>query len=244
MQLRNKQERKNKEFEINRPHNAGRLYNFFISFKFRETIELLPFPIKGLSVLDICCGSGMISEYYTKEGTVVTGTDISPECIERARVRAQRYGFSSKFQVADSENLPFPDNSFDIVSVHDGLHHLAKPWKAVKEMGRVARKGIIIIEPAKTLMTEFSILLGISLRYEGPDFVYRFRKDEFISWLKESGIRKAIIKRYIMYYSHKPGRLFRIFDFPPLFLLAKIVFYLINIFLGRFGNKIQVIGLK
>ncbi len=51
--------------------------------------------------------------------------------------------------MADATNLPFPDNTFDVVSVHDGLHHLSEPWKAVREMVRVAKKGIVIIEPAK-----------------------------------------------------------------------------------------------
>ncbi len=235
----------NNEFEIDRPHGSGCLYNFLLNHKFQNAVELLPFPIKALTVLDICCGSGMISEYYAKEGAIVTGTDISPECIKRAKIRSRRYGFLAKFQVADSENLPFSDSSFDIVSVHDGLHHLNDPRRAVKEMGRVAKKGVIIIEPAKALITRISVLLGISKDYEeAGNFVYRFKKDELKSWLKEAGIRKVISKRYIMYYPHKPGRLFRIFDNRILFYIAQKLFQVLNILFGKFGNKIQVIGLK
>ena len=232
------------EFEIIRPHNAGQLYNFLINYKFSKALEVLPFSVEVLSVLDVCCGSGMISEYYAKEGAKVTGIDISPECIDRTKIRSQRYGFSAKFQIADSRNLPFLDNTFDIVSVHDGLHHLSNPKKAVTEMVRVAKRAVIIIEPAKALITDFSILLRFSRRYEGSDFVYRFRKNEIMLWLKESGIKEIIIKRYLMYYPHKPGRVFKIFDFPPLFCLLKIIFYLANFILGKFGNKIQVVGLK
>lgn len=236
--------RDNKEFEINRPHNAGRLYNFLINYKFQKALEVLPFPIKGLSVLDICCGSGMISEYYAKKGAKVSGIDLSPEAIGRASIRSKRYDFQAEFRIADSTNLPFPDNSFDIVSVHDGLHHLNNPKKAVKEMARLARKGVIIIEPAKALITELSILLGVSLRYEGADFVYRFKKDELTSWLKEFGIKKVLVKRYIMYYPHKPGRFFRIFDNVVLFYIVKKIFEIVNMLFGKFGNKIQTIGLK
>lgn len=235
---------KDEKFETSRPHNAGRLYNFLINYKFQTALEVLPFSIKGLSVLDICCGSGMISEYYAKKGTKVTGTDLSFECIERAKIRSQKYGFSAKFQVADSKNLPFPDNSFDIVSVHDGLHHLNNPEKAVKEMARLAKKGVVIIEPAKALLTELSILLGVSLKYEGADFVYRFKKDELTSWLKEFGIKKVLIKRYMMYYPHKPGRFFRIFDNGVLFHIVKRIFEVVNMLFGGFGNKIHVIGFK
>jgi len=233
-----------KEFEINRPHNAGRLYNFLVNYKFQTALEVLPLPIKGLSVLDICCGSGMISEYYAKKGAKVSGIDLSPEAVERASIRSKRYDFQAEFRIADSTNLPFPDNSFDIVSVHDGLHHLNNPKKAVKEMARLAKKGIIIIEPARALITELSILLGVSLRYEGTDFVYRFKKDELTSWLKEFRIKKVLIKRYIMYYPHQPGRFFRIFDNRILFYIAQKLFQVLNILLGKSGNKIQVIGLK
>jgi len=232
------------EFEINRPHKVGRWYNFLINYKFQEAIELLPFPIRGLAVLDICCGSGMISEYYAKKGAKVSGIDLSPEAVERASIRSKRYNFQAEFKIADSTNLPFPDNSFDIVSVHDGLHHLDNPKKAVKEMARLAKKGVIIIEPAKVLITELSILLGVSSRYEGADFVYRFKKDELTSWLKEFGIKKVLIKRYIMYYPHQPGRFFRIFDNVVLFYIVKKIFEIVNMLVGKSGNKIQVIGLK
>ncbi len=234
----------NEEFEINRPHNAGRLYNFLINYKFQKALKVLPLPIKGLPVLDICCGYGMVSEYYAKEGAKVSGIDLSPEAVGRASIRSKRYDFQAEFRIADSTNLPFPDNSFDIVSVHDGLHHLANPKKAVKEMVRAAKKGIIIIEPAKALITELSILLRVSLKYEGPDFVYRFKENEIRQWLKEFGIKKVLIKRYIMYYPHQPGRFFRIFDNRILFYIAQKLFQVLNILFGKFGNKIQVIGLK
>ena len=232
------------EFEINRPRNAGRLYNFLIDHKFQMVLDRLPFLIKGLSVLDICCGSGMISEYYAKNGARVSGIDLSPEAVERARIRSKRYDFQAEFSIADSTNLSFSDNSFDVVSVHDGLHHLDNPKKAVREMTRLARKGVVIIEPGKAFITELSILLGVSSRYEGADFVYRFKKSALALWLKEFGIKKVLIKRYIMYYPHKPGTFFRIFDSGMLFYIAKMVFQATNLLFGKFGNKIQIIGLK
>jgi len=232
------------EFEINRPHDAGRLYNFLISYKFQTAVGILPFSLKDLSVLDICCGSGMMSEYYAKKGAKVSGIDLSPEAVERASIRSKKYNFQAEFRIADSTDLPFPDNSFDIVSVHDGLHHLSNPKKAVLEMARVAKKGVIIIEPAKAVITSASVLLGISKEYEETDFVYRFRKDELASWFREGGINKVIVERYIMYYPHQPGRFFRIFDNRLLFYIAQKLFQVLNILFGEFGNKIQVIGLK
>jgi ubiquinone/menaquinone biosynthesis C-methylase UbiE len=204
----------------------------------------LPFPVNGLSVLDVCCGSGMISEYYNKSGAKVTGIDLSQKAIERAKIRKEKYKFEAEFKIADATNLPFPDNSFDISAVHDGLHHLKEPWKAVREMFRVAKKAIIIIEPAKASITRISVALDISQDYEGKDFVYRFEENEIRQCLKKLGCNETVTKRYIMYYPHKPGRIFCVLGMPILFHLVKMAFYFLNILFGRFGNKIQTVALK
>jgi ubiquinone/menaquinone biosynthesis C-methylase UbiE len=233
------------QFEIERPHGAGRMYNFLISYKVRQAVEKLPFDISGLTVLDVCCGSGMISEYYSGRGAHVTGMDLSPEAIDRAKTRARKYNFQAEFRVGDATRLPFSDKSFDIVSVHDGLHHLEDPKRTVMEMTRVARKGIIIIEPARALITRLSVLLGISTDYEEVgNYVYRFKAAELRAWLRSAGIKNIRGRRYIMYYPHQPGKLFRILDRQPWFSLAGSFFYVLNAVLGGLGNKIQTTGCK
>lgn len=232
------------EFEITRPHGTGVLYNYLIYRKLNTVIKKLPFPLDGMKLLDLCCGSGMVSEYYTNQGALVTGIDFSEEAIGRANQRKEKYKFQAEFKMGDAQNLSFSDNSFDIVSVHDGLHHLKDPAKAVREMARVSRKGIIIIEPAKCFITEIAILLGISLRYEGPDFVYRLEEKETRRWLEGVGFKKVFVKRYIMYYPHEPGIFFKILGLPVLFQLYKLCFVFGNALFGRVGNKIQIIGLK
>ncbi len=234
----------NKEFEIDRPHGAGRLYNYLISYKLDKAIKKLSVELEGLKLLDLCCGSGMVSEYYAAKGARVTGIEFSKEAVTRANQRKVKYEFQAEFEQGDAQKLRFPNDSFDIVSVHDGLHHVKDPAKAVREMARVSRKGIIIIEPAKSFITEIAILLGISLRYEGPDFVYRLEEKETRQWLEEAGFKKVFVKRYIMYYPHEPGIIFKILGLPALFQLYKFGFLLGNALFGRFGNKIQIIGLR
>ena len=51
------------------------------------------------------------------------------------------------FCCCDAEDVPLSDGSFDVCEVHDGLHHLPRPFEAIAEMARVAREGLIIIEP-------------------------------------------------------------------------------------------------
>jgi len=159
--------------------------------------------------------------------------------------RKAKYGFEATFEAGNATELPFANSSFDVVSVHDGLHHINEPWKAFEEMTRIAKKAVVIIEPAKSFLTRISVCLGISADYEGDDFVYRFDEEEIKQWLsKDPTIKEIKTKRYIMYYPHKPGPVFSILGLPFVFQLAKLFFYLVNILFGSFGNKIQAIAIK
>lgn len=99
-------------------------------------------------------------------------------------------------QVIDTENLPYPDGSFDTVIVHSGLHHCASPHRGLLEMHRVARRSVILFEPADSLVTRLGQKLGIGQTYEFaavadnglrcagwrnssvPNWVYRFTASE------------------------------------------------------------------
>ncbi|MFZ2783828.1 MAG: class I SAM-dependent methyltransferase [Sediminibacterium sp.] len=83
----------------------------FYEEKLRELIK------PGYQVLDLCCGNGIHSIAAAKCGGIVTATDIAENSLEIAAIRAKNAGISNmKFVVADAENLPFFDNSFDIVT--------------------------------------------------------------------------------------------------------------------------------
>ena len=96
----------------------------------------------------------------------------------------------------DVENLPYPDGSFDAVIVHSGLHHCASPHLGLLEMYRVAKRCIILFEPADNLVTRLGQKVGIGQTYEFaavqgnrlecggwrntsvPNWVYRFTASE------------------------------------------------------------------
>src|SRR2546427_429960 len=101
------------EFETTRPHTCGRLYQFLIAQKFQTGVEALRLDLAGKSVLEICCGSGMMSEQLASRGARVTGIDCSSAAIARAWERARRYDFSARFVVADAGNLPLPVRWFE-----------------------------------------------------------------------------------------------------------------------------------
>jgi ubiquinone/menaquinone biosynthesis C-methylase UbiE len=77
-----------------------------------------------------------------------------------------------KWSYQDAENLSFEDETFDYVVVHAGLHHCYSPHRAMLEMYRVARHGIIIFESRDSLIMRFTIALGLTQMYEHAAVYY------------------------------------------------------------------------
>ena len=229
------------EFEIVRPHDCGRLYQFLIEHKFQTGLDVLALKLAGRSVLEVCCGSGMMSEKFARDGATVTGIDFSPAAICRARERARRYRFAACFLVGDAERLAFPDRAFDIVAVHDGLHHLDEPCQAVREMARVAREAVLILDPARAALTRIAIRLGIAVeREEAGNQVKRLVPGEIATVLREQGYGSVRWRRTLMYYPHRPSRCFRWFNVTPAFAIFRAGFLCVDVVLGRWGNKLAL----
>jgi 2-polyprenyl-3-methyl-5-hydroxy-6-metoxy-1,4-benzoquinol methylase len=229
------------EFETRRPHGCGRLYEFLIRHKFRTGMAVLGLDVSGCSVLEVCCGSGLMTEDLARLGARVTGTDVSIRALARARDRAQRYGFQAEFQPAAAEDLPFRDRSFDVVAVHDGLHHLEEPVLAIREMARVARQGVLILEPARASLTRVAVRLGLAEEVEeAGNRVQRLVPKEVAASLREAGFRDVSWRRTLMYYPHKPFGWFRWFDPTPCFGLFRAGFWGANLLLGQWGNKLAL----
>lgn len=76
-------------------------------------------------------------------GTKVFPTDISKEMLKKSL----ELGLIKKYSVENAENLSFEDDSFDFVFCKEALHHCPRPIIALYEMIRVARIGVVIIEP-------------------------------------------------------------------------------------------------
>jgi len=96
---------------------------------------------RGLKVLEIGCGLGTDGAQFAKAGADYTGVDLTNAAIELARRRFELFGLTGKLQVADAENLDFPDESFDVVYSHGVLHHTPDIDAAVQEIHRVLKPG-------------------------------------------------------------------------------------------------------
>lgn len=102
----------------------------------RRAMEGIPVP----SVLDVGCGTGMLSERLLGAfpSCRLAGVDLSPAMVERARARLAG---RAEVREADAERLPFHDGAFDLVVSNDSFHHYPDPDRAAFQMWRVLRKG-------------------------------------------------------------------------------------------------------
>jgi SAM-dependent methyltransferase len=98
----------------------------------------------GWKVLDIATGSGNCAIAAARCNCRITGLDLVPELLDRARVRTTSEGFSPdrfEFVEGDAENLPFADAGFDAVTSVFGVMFAPDQKRAASEVARVCRKG-------------------------------------------------------------------------------------------------------
>ncbi len=93
-------------------------------------------------VLDVACGPGLVAFMLAECAGHVTGLDLTPAMLDKARaLQRQRGRTNLSWQVGRADALPFPEASFDVVVTRFSFHHLTNPTAALAEMVRVCRPG-------------------------------------------------------------------------------------------------------
>lgn len=102
-------------------------------------------------VLDVGCGNGF-STVYVPHGLRAVGCDASIRMLQRHP--------GAEVVMANAMELPFPSSHFDLVTCWEVLHHVSQPSRVLAEMGRVARRWIVIFEsnPLNPLQVAFALL--------------------------------------------------------------------------------------
>ena len=127
---------------------------------------------RGLCVLEIGVGMGADYLEWLKAGARATGVDLSEASIERARQRCRLAGYAPDLRVADAEQLPFTDSSFDVVYSYGVMHHSANTSRCIREAWRVLKpegqaRIMLYHHPSLTgamLWLRYGVLRGKSLR--------------------------------------------------------------------------------
>ena len=149
-------------------NNAKKMWSTFAAF---ETVTALAAPElvkfagvhRGDRLLDVGCGTGVVALTAAQVGAKVSGSDLTPELIMRAKENAQISKLNIDFQIADVEDLPYKDDEFDFVLSQFGHMFAPRPEIALKEMLRVLKPGGVVAFstwPPELLTGRLFILTG------------------------------------------------------------------------------------
>lgn len=111
----------------------------------------------GTEVLDVACGTGVITIELARAGYRVTGLDLSPHMLARARRRAEKAGLSVQFLNLDMRDFSLPSRFPWVTCTHDSLDHLYLPEDLELAFGRLAAA----LEPGGYLMFDMNCWEGI-----------------------------------------------------------------------------------
>ncbi len=160
----------------------------------RRTVRKVCPEDKG-PILDVCTGTGDLALAYWRvtQGRVpIIATDFCPEMLDIGRQKQQAAGIngSLEFRQADTQQLPFPDNEFQLVTVAFGLRNVADTNQGIREMTRVCRAGgrVAILEFSMPSWQPFKAIYGWYFRQVLPRIgQWLARNDESAySYLPES----------------------------------------------------------
>jgi demethylmenaquinone methyltransferase / 2-methoxy-6-polyprenyl-1,4-benzoquinol methylase len=161
-----------------------------------RTVRLVP-PVGDAPILDVCTGTGDLALAYDRAArhrVPIVGTDFCHEMLVPANDKARRR-FSGRrrpgqpaaleFLEADTQQLPFPDNTFQITAVAFGLRNVTSTDRGLAEMARVTQPGgrVAILEFSRPQHWFFGRMYRFYFRYMLP-FV-----GQFVSRSKDSAYR-------------------------------------------------------
>ncbi|TVZ53212.1 bifunctional demethylmenaquinone methyltransferase/2-methoxy-6-polyprenyl-1,4-benzoquinol methylase UbiE [Dokdonia sp. Hel_I_53] len=172
----------------------NRVISFGIDVKWRNKVVQLVADTDPESILDIATGTGdLIINMASTDATKLVGLDISEGMLSVGRKKIKAKNLDSRIEMiqADSEEMPFDDNSFDAVTVAFGVRNFENLEKGLSEILRVLKPGgvFIILETSVPTRTPFKQGYNFHSKVILPAVGKLFSKDKkAYGYLSESAI--------------------------------------------------------
>jgi SAM-dependent methyltransferase len=151
--------------------------------KLHHLLELVDFDgYAGRRVLEVGCGAGVDLARFARGGAAVTGVDIASSAIDLARANFEQQGLRGELHVANGEQLPFPDGSFDLVYAHGVVQYTSDPKRLVEECRRVLAPGgeaIFQVYNRLSWLNALSKLMKVGLEHDNAPVLLKFSIPEF-----------------------------------------------------------------
>ncbi len=149
------------------------------------------------TVLDVACGPGLLACAFARVVRHVTGIDLTPAMLERARALQQEQGLTNiTWRQGDVLPLPWPDASFTLVTARFAFHHFLDPRAVLAEMARVCAPGgrvaVIDSAPAPDKADAFNAME----RLRDPSHVRAMPVDELRGLFAAAGLPAPRVTSY------------------------------------------------
>lgn len=149
-----------------------------------------PQPLKGLRLLDIGCGGGLLSEPMARLGAQVVGVDASEKNIAVARLHAQQSALTIDYRATTAEALADAGERFDIILNTEVIEHVQDPALLINACGRMLKPGGMMI-----ITTLNRTAKSFALAIVGAEYVLRWLPRGTHDWkrfLKPSEIARML----------------------------------------------------
>lgn len=144
----------------------------------------------GMSVLDICTGTGAVASRCAKRGAFVTGVDVTQAMLEKAKGRTKH--LTIDFARMDARFLAFENASFDTAVLALGLHDMPRKVRlqVVEEAVRVARRRLVILDydlPHQPKLRKF--IVSLLMLFE-TSYLRRFAEEGVLAVLEQAHLQR------------------------------------------------------